>query len=516
VKYILAVGLAYVTLWAPNPLLAGEASLPQKDDAYYQAGQAQLSRALARLPNTKLAKNIILIVGDGMGISTVTAGRIFEGQQRGVDGESNVLAFEAFPFVALTKTYTHDAQVADSAPTASAMMTGIKTNNDMINVTSATRFENCDDTKANSVTTLAELAERAGMSTGLVTTARITHATPAAVYAHVPARDWESDSSMPKPAIAAGCKDIARQLVEWPAGNGLEVALGGGREMFMPSTQKDPENLASANTACVETATHKGGRRDGRDLIKAWRERYRLDGAYVWNKAEFDNIDPGKTNHLLGLFERCHARYEADRPGDAAGEPSLAEMAGKAIDILRKNPEGYFLLVEAGRIDHASHGGNAFRALTDLVALNEAVKLIVSKVSTDDTLIIVTGDHSHTLTINGYPRRGNPILGLVVDVDGKVALGMDKRPFTTLSFANGPGAVVGGERADLTAVDTAGTDFRQQAIVPLKDETHTGEDLGTYAIGPFAHLLQGTVEQNFIFHVMDYAGQISARAQSAP
>lgn len=514
-NHFLSAGVALVAVFiCVNPLVAQQKPLPQQNDSYYLAGQAQLSRALGRQPNTNRAKNIILIVGDGMGISTVTAGRIFEGQQRGADGESNVLAFEAFPFVALTKTYAHNAQVADSAPTASAMMTGIKTNNDMINVTGATRFENCDDAKTNGVATLAELAERAGMSTGVVTTARITHATPAAVYAHVPARDWESDSSMPAAAIAAGCKDIARQLVEWPYGNGLEVALGGGREMFMPFTQADPES-PGAKSPCVDTAMQAGGRRDGRDLIKAWRNRYRTGGAYVWNKQQFDAIDPQKTTHLLGLFERCHARFEADRASDKAGEPSLAEMAGKAIDILQTNSEGFFLMVEAGRIDHASHDGNAYRALADVVALNDTVKLILSKVSTDETLIIVTGDHSHSLTINGYPKRGNPILGLAVDVNGATMLGDDRKPYTTLSYANGPGASTQA-RADLSKVDTQDPDFLQQALVPLPDETHTGEDLGTYAIGPFAHLFQGTVEQNFLFHVMDHSARISARAARAP
>jgi alkaline phosphatase len=149
------------------------------------------------------------------------------------------------------------------------------------------------------------------------------------------------------------------------------------------------------------------------------------------------------------------------------------------------------------------------------VALNEAVKTALDKVDTDETLIIVTADHSHTLTINGYPKRGNPILGLARGDDDELILGDDEKPYTTLSFANGPGGVLEGQRADLTEVDTTDPDFLQPSLVPLSSETHAGEDLGIYATGPWAHLFQGTVEENYIFHVMDHASQIGAKAAAA-
>ena len=131
--------------------------------------------------------------------------------------------------------------------------------------------------------------------------------------------------------------------------------------------------------------------------------------------------------------------YDYDRPKDKAGEPSLAEMADKAIDILSKNPKGYVLLIEGGRVDHGSHAGNAYRTMTDAVALNEAVKTVLRKVDLNDTLIVVTGDHSHTLTIAGYAKRGNPILGISIGTDGQPILATDGKPYTTINFANGPG-----------------------------------------------------------------------------
>ncbi len=476
----------------------------QAQDSYYAAAQATLQRIAAQRPNTGRAKNVILFVGDGMGVSTVTAARMFEGQMRGVDGESNVLAYEAFPYLALSKTYAHDAQVADSAPTAVAMTTGVKTSNDLIGLDQRGKLEDCETSKTTHVTTLWQMAEQAGLATGVITTARLTHATPSATYAHSASRDWESDADMPPEALSQGCPDIARQLIESNYGDGFELAWGGGRERFLPAETADPEDPSKT-----------GKRKDGRDLTKEWLERFGDGGAYIWNAEQFKALDPAKAKHVLGLFNQSHMQYETDRAKDSAGEPSLAEMTTAAIDMLSSDADGYLLMVEGGRVDHASHESNAYRTLTDAVALNEAVKAAVAKVSTDDTLIIVTADHSHTLTISGYPKRGNPLLGLARGVDGELLMGDDGKPYTTIGFANGPGGLKEGARADLTDVDTTDPDFIQQSLVPLASETHGGEDLGIYAIGPWAHLFQGTVEQNYIFHVMDHASKIGARAAAA-
>ena len=200
-----------------------------------------------------------------------------------------------------------------------------------------------------------------------------------------------------------------------------------------------PRQLPAGDPADPEDEGKKGKRKDGKDLTQAWLDRYSDGGAYVWNKEQFDAIDPNNVDHVLGLFEISHMEYEYDRPKDKAGEPSLAEMADKAIDILAKNPEGYVLMIEGGRVDHGSHASNAFRTLSDAAALNEAVKTVLRKVDLNETLIVVTGDHSHTLTIAGYAKRGNPILGISIGVDGKPILAADGKPYTTIGFANGPG-----------------------------------------------------------------------------
>ena len=384
------------------------------------------------------------------------------------------------------------------------MTAGVKTINDVMGIDHTSILESCDSQKTKAVTTLWELAETVGMSTGVITTARLTHATPGAAYSHIADRDWESDAEMPPEAVAAGCADIAQQLVEMRYGDGLEVAMGGGRSYFMPETAADPEDEGET-----------GGRKDGKDLTQAWLDRYSNGGAYVWNKEQFDAIDTAGTDHLLGLFERSHMEYDHDRPGDTAGEPSLAEMAEKTIAILARNPEGFLLMIEGGRIDHGSHESNAYRTVTDGVALNEAVKTVLRNVDLNETLIVVTGDHSHTLTIAGYAKRGNPILGISIGVDDEPLLGEDGKPYTTIGFANGPGGMKEPvERPAVTMEQATAPDFIQQSLVYLESETHGGEDLGIYAIGPWSHLFQGTVEENYTFHVMDFASGISERAKA--
>jgi alkaline phosphatase len=227
-------------------------------------------------------------------------------------------------------------------------------------------------------------------------------------------------------------------------------------------------------------------------------------------------VDATKTQHLLGLFEPGHMRYETDREADLAGEPSLAEMTRKAIEVLRTNRKGYYLMVEGGRIDHGHHLGNAYRALTDTIAFSDAVRMAATMTDARDTLILVTADHSHGLTMAGYTARGNPILGLVRGPGATApALDFNRMPYATLSYANGPGFAVRdpaaataprtinpGRGQDLTDVDTTVPDFHQQSLVGLSAETHAGEDVALYARGPGAELARGSIDQHEIYHIM--------------
>jgi len=458
------------------------------------------------------ARNVILFIGDGMGIATVTAARILDGQQHGGAGEDNVLSFERFPSTALSKTYSIDMQVAESAGTMTAMMSGRKTHGAVIGEGPAVTPNRCEGAAAAATPSLLEQAEDRGLATGVVTTTRITHATPAATYAHSANRNWEADVMLPQEAQANGCRDIARQLAEFDHGDGIDVILGGGRAYLMPRDAADPEY-----------PEHNGLRADGTNLIDKWVDA-RPSRRYAWNEAQFSKVAVAPDLQLLGLFEPDHMHFSADRDTDPGKEPSLAEMTSKAIEILRQNPHGYFLMVEGGRIDHGHHAGNAFRALTDTIAFAEAVATADRLTEADDTLIVVTADHSHTLFMAGYAARGTPILGKARNPDGSLQTDATGLPYTTLGYANGPGSALKSDsqpagvkrfphfskrfdsaavaRVDLTDIDTDAPDYLQEAMVPMSSETHGGEDVPVYARGPGAAAVHGVIEQNQIYAIM--------------
>lgn len=500
-------------------LLASPAlSAGESEDPWFASGRAAVERARERAPDVGTARNAILFIGDGMGISTITAARILEGQRRGGSGEENQLSFEALPHLALAKTYNTNQQVADSAGTMTAIACGVKTKAGVLGVSDRVRIGDHESVTESRVASILEQAEERGLSTGIVTTTRLTHATPAALYAHVPHRDWEDDSQLSDAARKADFPDIARQLVEFPYGDGIEVALGGGRSSFLPANGRDPEE-----------PERTGARFDERDLAAEWRARF-PSSAFVWNRAELEAVDAATTDHLLGLFDPSHMEFEIDRAGDAGGEPSLSEMTAKAIAILSRNPRGFFLMVEAGRIDHGHHAGNAMRALTETIELSNAVRTAIEKTAPEQTLIVVTADHSHPFTISGYPTRGNDILGKVVENDAQGAaqeapardqLGL---PYTTLGYRNGPGYPGASDaqpegpkrfphfprrfqgasagRPDLKDVDTADPSYLQEAAIPLASDTHGGEDVTIFAGGPGSALFDGVQEQHFIYHAI--------------
>ena len=244
--------------------------------------------------------------------------------------------------------------------------------------------------------------------------------------------------------------------------------------------------------------------------MQEWKAKH-SDSQVVWNSEQFNALDTKKTKHLLGLFEPSHMKYEHDNPKDQSGEPSLSEMTKTSLDILKNTEKPFFLMVEAGRIDHAHHAGNAYRALVDTIELSNAVQTAVENVDLNETLVIVTSDHSHTFNISGYPQRGNPILGLVKTPDkqgnviGQLAKDDQGKPYTTLSYANGPGYVNGDSRPDLSHVDVTTPDYKQAAMIPLYSETHSGEDVAIFATGAGSQLVHGTIEQNVIYHIMRHA-----------
>ncbi|XP_052872054.1 alkaline phosphatase 4-like [Anopheles cruzii] len=486
---------------------------PNLDDARHWRRQAEtyLKQVLSYDENRRMmpssARNVIIFVGDGMGIASLSTGRIYKGQRAGRSGEEEQLSFDSFPNTGLSKTYNTDRQVPDSAGTATAMFSGVKTRYGVVGVDYTITETNLEAAKVSS---FMEWAQAEGKRTGVVTTTRITHATPAACYAHTINRNYECGAKVPV-NLKTRLKDIARQLVEDAPGRHMNVLLGGGRNCFgapVPTHLKSEHRFQGAmEKTCL--------RNDGRNLVDEWRQlKNGTRAEYAWKTSDLRAVDLDRVDHLLGLFADDHMSYDTVRNRAEDGEPSLSEMTAAAIRVLRRpDSAGFVLMVEGGRIDHAHHQNHAHLALAEVVELDRAVETALKMVDLDDTLVLVTADHSHAMTFNGYPDRGNDILGF--------GNRPNATPYETITYANGPGFLQHRWNDTLLSAESApdwGTwvkvgqlnrseiTYRHLAAFPLGDETHGGEDVAVFAAGPGASLVRGTFEQSYIAYVMSYAG----------
>jgi alkaline phosphatase len=447
------------------------------------AATAQTAATMRLAPKPQ-AKNIIFFLGDGMGPTTITAARIFKA------GEDGLLNFERLDRTARIKTYSADAQVTDSAPSMGAYMTGVKINNDVISMKDAkpvspgkdangiASIDRCGATNGTSPMTILELAKAAGKSVGAVTTTELTHATPASTFSHVCDRDM--------------AYTIAQQIVPGGAGynarlkDGVDVLMGGGRNHFTP----------------FEARRNPKGRGDGRNLV----EEFEKQGYFIANtRADMASSRPGKK--FLGLYSaESHLDYASKRRPE---QPTLAEMTAKSIELLSNNPKGFFLMVEGGKIDHALHDTNARNALTETVAFDEAIQTALDRMRAidpglDNTLIVVTADHDHTMVLNGYPKRGSPVLDIVRGYrDGEPTRDADGKTFTTLVFGNGPNRP--DVRTDVDSATAQSADYHQETGVKWSSESHGGGDVKLYAAGAGSAPFRGTMENTHVFDLMKAA-----------
>jgi alkaline phosphatase len=284
------------------------------------------------------AKSIILMIGDGMGPSQFGAAWLYSNRVLG--RELRMVEVMKSGRTAYMANDALDAIVTESAAAATQIATGVRVKMKAVGM--------APDGKTP-LKTILELAKEKGMSTGLVTTSGITDATPAAFASHVTHRSDEIS--------------VASQELQV----GVDVLMGGRKQFFLPEAA--------------------GGKRtDGRDLMdEARKEGY----AVVGTADELQQANGGK---LLGLFNMGDMAFEIDRSKTA--EPSLAEMAAKALEVLAKNPKGFFVMIEGGRIDHAAHRNDAAATIRDTLAFDEAVGVALEfQRRNPDTLLIVTADH---------------------------------------------------------------------------------------------------------------------------
>ncbi len=382
-------------------------------------------------------KNVILIIPDG------TTPGLWSAVRAMTVGTDNLLNVDRLPVQGRCRTYSANAMITDSAAGATTYACGVKTSNGVLGMDASTVPG--DSLTGKSVPSVLELAQRSGYATGLVTTAYIQHATPAAFYSHRAHRDWYDL--------------IANDL----ANSNIDVIMGGGRQYMIPANTLDEEGEQSR-------------RKDGRNIIA---EMQRHGYTYVFDTQGFKELEPEKTSRLLGIFDAGHMEYEANRANDTAGEPPIWEMTETALNILSRKKKGFFLMVEAARIDHAAHDHMTREYLWDGIACDKAVGVAMEFAKRNkDTLVIVVPDHG----------CGGPHLVGLHDLATPDSAVINEHGFAHYSL-NGLGF----------PEDDGG---RPLAIQWVQSTGHTGEDVTVSAMGPHARELDGVIQNTDVFTIM--------------
>ncbi|CAH8564914.1 unnamed protein product [Schistosoma intercalatum] len=351
----------------------------------------------------KRPKNIILFIGDGMSLSTVTGARYLKAEKMNLFGGDVQLEWENWPVASLVRTFNSDRLTTDSGSAATAFMSGVKGPDGTVGITGTVKCCECTELKeVERAKSSLMYASKAGFSTGIVTTTRVTHATPAAAYANMLHRDWESVGPSNKHGFH--CVDAAAQLLT--NASHVNVIMGGGAAEFYGPSDNTTFNM-------------KGKRSDSRNLLQEWKDmQTEMNHKHVLlhTNDEFKRTDWSSVDYVLGLFAPSHLAYQLENQD----QPSLAEMTEAAIKVLSRNPKGFLLLVEGGRIDHGHHVNQAQYALTETLELDKAVEKALSLVNQQETLLLVTADHSHSYGVVGYPTRNTSVLD--VDNTAKVSV----------------------------------------------------------------------------------------------
>lgn len=460
-----------------------------------QEGADEISEALNQRVIEGTAKNVIVFIADGMGMTTMTSSRIYG------KGENGFLAWEKFNNVGVLKVYSANKLVPDSCSTATALFSGVKANHKTSGVDATVDVDDCEASLKPEahLDSIMSWAQESGKGTGFVTTTRVTHATPSALYAHTPNRNWECESKIPQ--SGSKCEDIAKQLIQNMPGKKIQVIMGGGRQCLqssVPDSAADPVDTWSCYS------------KDGRDLIEDWKkdkENNKYSYQILNNNKDLQNLDLSK-EYTLGIFANGHLKYDYERDRSDQGMPSLSNMTEKAVQLLQKNKNGYLLVVEGGLVDQAHHRGHARKALEEVISFSDAIQKTLELINFNDTLVIITSDHSHSLLLTGYPDRGQGVLSSTLSA-------MDKIPFTSLLYGTGgPNNYQFGVenetvvRPDPTKNDTTEWEYSQQAVVLNDEVTHSGADVLVFAKGPMAHLFNAVHEQTYVAYVVAYAAKI--------
>ncbi|KPL59580.1 alkaline phosphatase [Rossellomorea vietnamensis] len=426
------------------------------------------TEAKAKESKNGKAKNVIFMIGDGMGNPYTTALRYMNDNPDTMEMEKT--AFDPY-LVGLQTTYPEDEKenVTDSAAAATAMSGGVKTYNNAIAV----------DNDKSDVKTVLEQAKENNMSTGIVSTSEITHATPASYGAHEESRKSED-------AIA---NDYYDEMINGK--HKIDVMLGGGTDFF----ERDDRNVA---------------------------EQFKKDG-YSYVKSA-DELKKDDNKQILGLFAESGMDKMIDRDEK---QPSLADMTTSALDRLKGDKDGFFLMVEGSQIDWAGHDNDVVGAMSEMRDFEQAFEKVRDFAKENgETLVIVTADHStggisigsdgeynwDPAPIQAAKHTPDYMAEQIVNgasVEETLANNIDLE-LTQEEIASVKSAA---EKGDQTEIDNAIEKiFDKRSGTGWTTDGHTGDDVPVYAFGPqkekFAGLIDNTDQANMIFELLKNKGKI--------
>ena len=383
---------------------------------------------------------IILFIGEGLTPGRLAATRVYAG------GADESLSLDTMPHVALVRNYSNDFAAPDRAAAATAIATGVKTNNKAIG----------SDPSGAPLTNIMELARRAGRATGLVTDGSITNPTSAAFYAHT--------------SEEAGPAEIARQLTE---GDEIDLVLGGGAREFLPEA-KD------------------GNRKDGRDLLL---ETRRKGFDLVRSKAELEAVPDWRRPKLLGVFSPDELAF-ADQIEARSETPSLPDMVRRAIELLQYNRAGYLLVVDAGLMRKAAERNDGEHTLAEMVEFDRAVAMARRYAGANSTVVVCGDVAVGGLNLNGHPFRQDR---------GIAILGLNSAGEPWLSWASGPSGGKSYGAAKLTATEATVSppaNLQEPAAFYAPRALNTVDDVVAFGSGPGAEILRGSIENTGLFEII--------------
>ncbi|XP_065081889.1 membrane-bound alkaline phosphatase-like [Ochlerotatus camptorhynchus] len=444
-----------------------------------------------------IAKNIIVFVGSGMSQATITAARTTNG------GENAAFAFEKLKWSGNARTYCVDSRVPDSACASTAFLTGVKSNLGTVAVHPTVNRGDCVATsdKVKQLESIAKWALDAGRVVGFATTSRVTAGSSPALYAHSADKDWENDAAV----STAGCNpsevnDIAHQLIHGDVGKHFKVIFGGGRKNMIPTTDTDPSGA-------------RGLRTDGKNLIDEWKQSKTGNAVYLTTNTELGALNTTNIDYLMGLFSYDRLPYATDMTEEQNKEtPPLVRLVHYSLEMLQKkeHKDGFLLFVEDGNIQEAHKENKPNKAFEQVKHYANAFDMAHMMVSETNTLVISMNDVGSTLSIPGYSARDTDILNAAGTSD------RDSKPYLSLAYATGPShnsyyQLNEGRVNPLTVLQgmTVKKEQTCSAAVPMNEGVNGGEDASVFATGPWAFMLSGGYEQNFIAHAITFASCIT-------